>query len=455
MFIKHFYKYKIGSMKFSIPVYILLLVLLGLVLISGCTAPGENTTGLSEDRLKILADLTPEARDACKNAGGVLCEEYELCEGHPLNLSETNRCCLKYCRTIKQFNYSTRKVCLMDAHNEKLNYCYCVPNEVKNKVAMVVAKSGIFDSAAIESRASRYFEAVKKDLNIDNAGLKRFEGSTINDLEIFVDNLYINENVGYIILLGDDIPVSKTPKEVPVEHPGKPSPTNETGYDLTNLAAVYEKLECVSKDCDHFSCNDVAFSLILPPSIYSDEEKLDFILKILETYTSYHNNFGALSNQYKKSVLLIQDPTVLTDDAELEYSLPVMAVNNTDVDSMTTELKSKYFILRLKVHGNPTNIGVEPIKTVWDYSNFIKENGLPALFVDSGACMSSVLQIENAEYCCWPQAFTESGVWSYYIMSSGFKLRQSVPSGETIGMSIRKTFSDQHFIFGDILAHIK
>lgn len=89
----------------------------------------------------------------------------------------------------------------------------CEPDASKNKVVVVIQKEGIFDKDIITSRISEYFASVKKDLNIDNAGLKKFEGTTIDELDKFVDGLYLDDDVGYIVLVGDDLPVGNTSEE--------------------------------------------------------------------------------------------------------------------------------------------------------------------------------------------------------------------------------------------------
>ena len=59
---------------------------------------------------------------------------------------------------------------------------YHEPDPTKNKVAVVIGKEGIYDSERVASQVSEYFKAVRKDLGIENAGLKKFEGKTLNDI---------------------------------------------------------------------------------------------------------------------------------------------------------------------------------------------------------------------------------------------------------------------------------
>ena len=84
----------------------------------------------------------------------------------------------------------------------------CKPEPEKNKVAIVIVKDGIYDTGIISSQISAYYEAVNKDLSIEDVGIKKFDGETINELDNFVEELYLRENVAYIVLIGDDLPVA-------------------------------------------------------------------------------------------------------------------------------------------------------------------------------------------------------------------------------------------------------
>jgi len=423
-------------------VTIIILIIVGVLIVSGTTyyyLVWEHKRGLS-------------AQEACDKAGGYFCEEYEFCSDFPIDLKETNRCCLTKCMAATQYDFSTKRYCGLDPQTGKPGYCTCKPNEEKNKVVVVIAKDGIFDSDKINSQILKYYEAVKTDLNIDNAGLKKFAGTTLGKLETFIEDIYLNDNVGYVILIGDDLPVA-----------------NVTKANMENLAAIHEKLECVKKDCwecidkEHcFSaCKDVAISYILPPMLYSNSEKADFILKILETYTNYHKDFENYISKYQKSVLHVGDPEGFTENPLLGYDLPVAAVQNTDYKKVTNEFKKKYLILHIGGHGATTALGLgltnKQYPSLEDYLNFAKENGVPALFVDSGACQAVTLKDfeTNLKHCCWPQIFMESGVWAYYAESGSYGLLKSLSNEETIGLAIRKNIERQNFVFGDILAHMK
>lgn len=391
--------------------------------------------------------------EACDKAGGYFCQGHEVCEGGlSIDLKETERCCLVKCQGPTQFEFSSKRYCDKDPESGKFNRCSCEPKEEKNKVAIVIAQGGIFDSGKINSDILEYYTAVKKDLNIENVGLKKFEGKTVGDLDKFIDDLYLNDNVGYVILVGDDLPVA-----------------NISEANMENLAAIHEKLECVKKDCwecldkEHcFSaCKDVAISYILPPVLYSDNEKINFISEIFKTYTNYHKDFDSYIGKYQKSVLHVGDPEGFTGNPLLGYDLPVVAIQNIEYKKVTEEFKKKYIILHIGGHGATTILGMgianKQYPTLEDYLNFTKENGVPALFVDSGACQAvTIKDFEiGLKHCCWPQVFMESGVWTYYAITREQETLKNFPKEETIGLAIRKGVIGQNFVFGDILAHMK
>lgn len=386
----------------------------------------------------------------------------------------------------------------------------CEPDINKNKVAVVIVKDGIYDNDRINFQVSKYYESVKKDLGIDNAGLERFDGTTVEDLDRFVDEIYLKDDVAYIILLGDDIPVADNTAMPDWLKPTAP----------TKIEAIPTRLECVNGNCTiavpmHAvkpekcvknckglrRCSDVALSLILPPVFYSHDEKIDFVLKILETYTDYHNNFDNIINKYQKSALVIQHFYGYLNPETLEYRSPprfkgdlgyyklsTLTLFNNETEQVTNEMKKKHLVSYFGGHGTrevvgmgldvfipeeevyevpgapETNLSKSVYTSLEEYSYFTKENGVPSLFVESAACESFMLERNNTKYCCWPQVLMESGVWAYYsfgatasiqISKRDLSLRKSLSTEETIGYAIRKNPIRQSIYFGDILAHFK
>jgi hypothetical protein len=421
----------------------------------------------------------------CANAGGDLCEDQkEFCEIETLDLSAVlnttarSRCCPVACKAFTEYEFASKRHCTRNLLTWIFNYCYCEPNKQKNKVAIITLKNGIYDNDTIDSQILAYYEAVKKDLKIGNAGLKKVEGTKMSDLDKFIDNLYLNDNVGYVILVGDDLPVADV-----------------TNVSYENFHDMYRKLECVKQDCTLHACSDVAVSYILPPFTYSNQEKSDFILNVLKTYTQYHDNFAEISKKYKKSVLNLMDHLGYSEEGHmgladpkerLGYNLPQVVIFNTDYQKVADEFKRKYIVSKMLIHGDPTTgrdmsisiIGNQTLSqfgpeflsgehTVPYYTNvdefleFTKENGAPALFVEIFSCGDMLIKSpkNDPRYCCWPQAFIDSGTWLYYSFGGSseelIKIRKSISNEKTVGMAVRKTIMQQDFFIGDILAHIK
>lgn len=369
-------------------------------------------------------------------------------------------------------------ICYINSYISPDHPCYCQTNAEKNKVAIIIVKDGIYDTDAMANQILEYYTSVRKDLNIENADIKKFDGRTIDQLDKFIDSLYLNDDVAYVILLGDDLPVA-----------------NVTYDDSTNLHAMYRKLECVNRDCGCCSCSDIAISLILPPLIYPNDKKTDFVLSILKTYTSYHNDFDLISKKYQKSVLNLVDYQGyagkeylgLTDPKKkLGYNLPQIYVFNTEYQKVADRMKKKHIAMHIGVHGDERTlramamsiIGKEKLSSYgseflsashtqpyWteleEYLEFAKENGAPALFIEASACGSWGIKAAPGDnrYCCWPQTFMESGVWVYYVPGGTntemFQMRKSFSDQQTIGLAVRKYLTQQNLIYGDILAHMK
>ena len=369
----------------------------------------------------------------------------------------------------------------------------CFPDSSKNKVTILIAKNGIYDNEKISLQVSKYFDSVKKDLNIDNAGLQKFPGKTIEELDRFVDDLYLNDDVGYIVLVGDDLPIviEKTVEILNYTDTGtvnclvNDSVSGEVVLETSAAAcmpgrfasldtSVDEKISCVNGGClvrtescasevcpirkgndGYWRCRDVGISYILPPLLYSESEKVDFVLKILSTYTDYHNNFDIIISKYQRSVFDVVGVGLLGKSKPMiGYYLPIVALQNTDGEKISSELKNKHLVLFLGVHGSPQellfSIGIPNQGSISldEYSNFAKENGLPALFVDPGQCHALDVRYEDLRHCCWPQIFLESGVWAYYAVGYGQGIEAKLTHEKTIGLAVRKSSPIQIFIFG-------
>lgn len=378
------------------------------------------------------------------------------------------------------FSQASFTVCWITSIVSPEHPCYCSVNVEKDRVTIIVSKGGIYDTDDVASSVSKYFTSVKKDLNIENAGLKKFPGKTIDELDKFVDDLYMDDNVAYIILIGDDLPTA--------------SGVNATNWE--SLAAIYWKMECVDEDCGCCRCSDIAISSIMPPFAYTDPEKVSFILKTMETYTDYHNNFESYMKKYPRTALHLTDYEGsengkyigLADPKEgLGYDMPQEYVYNTEYQKVTDKLKKKHLAMHFSIHGDDTTgrdmslsiIGKQQLErlggpaflsakhtqpywsTIDEYLEFARENGAPALFMSGFSCGDLIIKspMNRTDYCCWPQAFMDTGTWAYYAgfgtNSEGKRMNKAFSNEQTIGLAVRKYRAQQNLIFGDILAHMK
>ena len=420
-------------------------------------------------RRSINISAGEDAMNACDKAGGFYCADPSYCRNETIEMigvggtiNKTEFCCTVKCKNPEEeclpyalFNFSATRLCSIKPDTKK-NYYYCEPRAGKDKVAVVVMKGGIYDSPAIDSQITAYYASVEKDLSIGNPGLRKFEGKSMDELDILMDSLYLDDDVGYVILVGDDLPLANITKD-----------------DLESLTDMYDRLNIVQRNFGMLTCPDMAISYMPVPDDYSDADKAAFVTKILETYVGYHNDFATLANRYQDSVLEITD--INLGITNLGYNMTIVNVYNNEYSKVLEEMKKKHRVLYLRVHGNPANVGMglygprqaqtmppdggaSYTTTLEDYSQFVDVYGTPALFVDSGACYAISIKdfgMTGFSPCCWPQIYMESGVWVYYSVSNGFDVEEDISDGSMIGLALRKNVVSQFFVYGDILAHVK
>lgn len=395
---------------------------------------------------------TPHTKLAsCGNLGGNICSETaeETCSSTWLETSDSKRCCAIKCVSQPVYTKSPE--------TGKVNVRNCYPNENKNKVAVIIKENGIYDNSAVNLAVSSYLAAVKKDIGIESAGLKKFTGASMPELSTFVDGLYLRENAAYIILAGDDLPNSQV-----------------TEGDQTNENVVLSGLAFVRRGFEVNACQDIAFSQIVPRLLDQESGKVNFVISRFNTYAKYHLNPSFYLDQYQRRVLRVKhDPEALQIGmalpfSPLGYGIPTKEVFNSNHEAVRSALSEKSLIARFDVHGSENLVGIginsknlpaddyfAYYTTPEEYSNFLKNNGSPSLFVDAGSCQATTIKYRDEKFCCWPQTFLESDVWAYYSYSQGQDAKESKAMLEEpfIGKAVRKT-SPVYFIFGDILARL-
>ena len=135
-------------------------------------------------------------------------------------------------------------------------------------------------------------------------------------------------------------------------------------------------------------------------------------------------------------------------------------------------MEKNHLVFYYMTHGweKEVEFGLDPDgsdTTVEEYQQFIKNYGLPGLFVEYYACWHSRPVIRKwwplqpaGELCCWPQANIGNGVWAYYRIggSGGIEVesvRKAFSEESFIGCVVRcHSYDCCHSIYGDITAHM-
>ena len=343
-------------------------------------------------------------------------------------------------------------------------------DESKNKIAVVVKKDGIYDTSKIREELSSFLDSIKSDLDIDNIGVCRADVDSLDDLDQIVENLYYEDDVGYIILVGRNLAWEGDGwKELQ-------SDIQSAFWHVNDELCYLEEREPdeQGKPLGSSEIRNIAISWIMAPDIcFNDKSsdeindmKKEIVSSVISTYTSYHNNPRETLNQFNQSCLYIymSDALITFYNREFDnrYQFNWILVINTQYDKVWEEMQKKHLILDYFVHGTSRTLMInqsesEAFTTVEDYANFIEENGIPALFVNAGACESKVFQYDcpitkSGIYYCWPQVNICNGVWAYYSMLSPACKALSTTS-PFIGHVLRH-YQTQTIVFGDITAHM-
>lgn len=405
-----------------------------------------------------IIDEEETSETCCIDVG---CAEDYICQDNKCVKQETQE------QELSKLN------CEVDPKTGKESKCSCIVNQNKNKFTIILKKNGILDNKLIEQKMNSFLDSVKNDLNIDNVGISYFLGDSISELDQFIESLYYQKNVGYVIFVGDELDLFKVEK----------GPSEALDYDLSlvgkewNLPRNEEGFRGINPDS---YCREVAISWVLPPVLYSDEEKIDFIGRIIDKYTKYHNNDNNILDQYKDDYLHIQwengHPDLGADLSMYEkgYIKDRVLIWNHDYDGIETELEKKHYLLSYHVHGTPTVIGLglnpndetneySAVYTDLDeFSEFVQQIGTPSLLVQAVSCGSLVSQgisYGNNKNCCWPQRMLDAGVWAYYAIGGGgdrtYNMEKLFSTEPFFGYAIRNNPVGQYIIFGDITAHFR
>lgn len=335
----------------------------------------------------------------------------------------------------------------------KTQFSNCVYDTYRNNVAIIIKKNGVYDNEEVINTFEQYFSAVQNHLNIDNVGVKKFDGSTINQLDEFIEYLVKDELVGYTILVGTDLPIVR-------------SYELQLVLDFNTINRQYSLV-----DKDWFSgnwCIDVAISSVIAPQRYSDQEKRTFVMERFLNYKNYHENPSNTFSNFNEGTLIIEcedntffDPEMFTEEDTIYFYEPISYIRNTDHQNVQRELQKKHLLLKYNVHGgyNSLGLGFNPDSLYVNNNEvieFFNQYGQPALFIDAEACGQNWLSPlpQESFFCCWPQTWLSTNVWTSFYVSSvnpKYKFERHLFGEKVVGKALRKTYHAQSMIYGDIL----
>jgi len=349
---------------------------------------------------------------------------------------------------------------------------YCSYDESRNKVTVIIKENGIYDNSQVISKINQYFTSVKSHLNIDNAGVKKFKGNSIPELDLFIENLVKEEYIGYIILVGSDLPVVKSTDTFPLS------------LDIGTLNDQYEFVGRIRNSAENVNCVDVAISSVFAPESYTDEEKSNFIVSVFSNFVQYHNNPESTYSKYNGILAIDWDNSlsegigfpvggglnpVNYNDYRRIYYYPTTYNLNTEFNNIHNNLKNKLLFI-YNVHGVPSAVGIglsEPVSTteinsetiftdLEEMSSFEKINGQPSLFIQIfSACDQDVLDQDSTDiFCCWPQEWLKTKAWTVYTVFGSpnhNNFNKFLYDEKVVGKALRKTYHNQNMVYGDIL----
>ncbi len=373
---------------------------------------------------------------------------------------------------------------------QKKDQFYCEYDESRNKVAIIIKENGTFDNPKTINSFNEYFASVKKHLNIDNAGVQKFNGTTIDELDKFIEDMVVNNFAGYIILVGEDLPISLS------EEPQPQWACMPYGGTILNSPDIREKFSKVGTPTNDESlgCPDVAITTVIAPQTteFTNEKKNEFMQEVFENFAKYHNDPQQTFAEFDQKILLIVDlitsapgnvvtepytsaPDQLSDYRTI-YFYDTLYALNTEHEKIRQEFEKNPLILMYDVHGLPQALGlgifdpqttpVNPIDNVTYVSpqqmiEYSKNTGKTLFINIRSACCQHVLkanphpqQTVPQEFCCWPQAWLASGAWTVSTVSGPYhhSFERWFFKEKVLGKALRKTNSGQTIVYGDVLA---
>ncbi len=365
----------------------------------------------------------------------------------------------------------------------------CDYDESRNKVTIIIKENGYYDNPDNISVFNQYFTAVKNHLGIENIGVRKFTNSTIEEFDVFIEDLVKNDNVGYAIIVGQDLPVVKKQEPAywtdPKTGESTISRSAQWMLDLDNENNFYSY---IGRNAN--GCKDVALSFVFEPVIYNETQKKEFIIAVFSNFINYHNNYNSIIPIFARKILYIawddnvlggsgalnlgSPSEILTNYNNIKFFYPTEVLLNSNLSAINEKIKEKPLSLMYYVHGDPNSLGLgfkDPVPTTSrdlsevnqyiyttneDILNYSLINGAPSLFVNvDAACMQDITYYWSSSFCCWPQTWLKSGVWTVIEVEGEERpnsFEKYLFEEKIVGKALRRTYHNQGMIYGDILA---
>ncbi len=401
---------------------------------------------------KNLPSPSPTSTN-CSTLGGTVCENSSnlTCANSQWSpAADTDFCCLSAC--------VANPVCVVNPDTGKQNDCACQLNPYKEKVAVLIKANGELDTDSVNTSISAYLEKAAAHRGKVSIGLKKFSGTTFDDLKTYVHDLYHNQGLGSLIIVGRDLPVFSQSTDVTL--------VSEAAFDIGY----------VDKQPVFGTCRDMSVSFVIPRiSPMGDYSPIQFVVDTFGRFAAYHADTDGIRSSFKKEALTVQWDNQIDVSCgenlplfELQRTLPNTTILNTQHQTLKNKMLEKFPFQQHDIHGAPNVQGLGLLNypdgekdctsiyvDLLQFDDFIRQNPAQFLLVTSKACKSSVVDYVYFPNCCFPQKFLELGSWIYYYFGGGgsdiVKANDLLLSGGTVSEASRK-LTVQSIVFGDILA---
>jgi hypothetical protein len=367
----------------------------------------------------------------------------------------------------------SQRVCFENPKSGKIDYnCTCIINSQKDKLTIILRKDGIYNSPKLVTAIELYLNSVEENLGLRNIGISYFEGSSIEELDMFIDFLYFERDIGYLIYIGDEFDFTWAKDEFT---------SFNRFFELQNIGINEEDYFIPNEEGEgsivnpSLLCQEVAISWIVPYLNYDSSQKVEFVERLLNKYSSYHKNVGGILKDYSSSILFIYDDEFSDEIEERNkgYGKEIVLVNNKNHSFVKAELKNKHYFFSPYIHGSPTTSGIGLnyekdynygkgqiyITPQYFYEYFIDGDSTPFMMSEALGCgtehISSEKGVIDSERCCWPQVLLDLEVWAYYNLFSNPLAQEKLGSGDSFLGEILKKEGINEIVFGDITAHFK